>query len=100
MFTKHSHKQAMFTAFLFSAQRIWDVQTDDVFYVHPDKVQQCRPIPSCLEDAYGDGWLTIETQSPGFYSLTIANQTYSSSSLLKLERLLFDWSISEGYVWQ
>jgi hypothetical protein len=90
----------MFTAFLFSAQRIWDAQTDDVFYVYPDKLQQSRPIPTCLDDAYGDGWLTIETQSPGFYSLTIANQTYKSSSLLKLERLLFDWSISEGYVWQ
>lgn len=89
-----------FAAFLFSAQRIWDAQKDDVFYIYPDKLQQSRPIPATLDDAYGDGWLTIETQSAGFYSLTIANQTYESSSLLRLERILFDWSISEGYVWQ
>lgn len=89
-----------FTAFLFSAQRVWDPQTDDVFYIYPDKLQQSRPIPSCLDDAYGDGWLTIEIRSPGFYSLTIANQTYQESSLLKLERILFNWSLSEGYAWQ
>jgi len=89
-----------FSAFISSAQKIWDSQADDVFYIYPDKLQQSRPIPATLDDAYGDGWLTIEAQSPGLYSLTIANQTYQHSSLWELEQILFVWSLSEGYIWQ
>lgn len=92
--------QSKFAAFISSAQRIWDPQSDDVFYVYPDNLQKSRQIPATLEDAYGDGWLTIEAQSPGFYSLTIANQTYENSSLWELEQILFNWSVSEGYNWQ
>lgn len=92
--------QSKFAAFISKAQRIWDPQSDDVFYIYPDKVQQSRQIPSTLDDAYGDGWLTIETQSPGLYSLIIANQTYENSSLWELEQILFNWSLSEGYNWQ
>lgn len=92
--------QSKFAAFISKAQRIWDAQNGDIFYVYPDKLQKSRQIPATLEDAYGNGWLTIETQLSGLYSLTIANQTYENSSLWELEQILFNWSLSEGYVWQ
>jgi len=92
--------QSKFAAFISNAQKICDPQTNDVFYVYPDTLQQSRPLPATLEDAYGDGWLTIEAQSSGFYVLIIGNQTYRNSALWELEQILFNWSLSEGYNWQ
>jgi hypothetical protein len=92
--------QSKFAAFISSAQRICDPQSNDIFYTYPDKLQKSRPLPATLEDAYGDGWLTIEAQSSGFYVLIIGNQAYRNSVLWELEQILFNWSLSEGYNWQ
>ena len=78
--------------------RIEDSQLDDVFYVYVDRIQQCASLPETLDDAYGNGFLTIEAHSPGSYYLNIGNEEYTGS-LQQLERTLYDWAISEGYAW-
>lgn len=86
--------------FLYSAVRIEDYQTDDVFYVYPDKLQKSQPLPETLDDAYGNGFLTISLYDSKFatWYLNIANEEYTGS-LQKLESILYDWAISEGYVY-
>ncbi len=84
-----------------SSIRIEDFQTDDVFYVYPDKHQKNVPLPESLDDAYGNGFLTISLCDSKFgtYYLNIANEEYTGS-LQKLESILYDWAISEGYVYE
>lgn len=88
-----------FEAFISSAQKVLSLQTGDAFYIYPDKWQQPFPIPATLDDAYGDGYLVIELHSDLYY-LQLENQLYTDSNLLKLEAILFNWGISEGYIWQ
>jgi len=88
-----------FQNFLNSSIRVWDAQSDDVFYVYIDAIQGKNALPETLEDAYGNGFLVIEATSSGFYALTIGNQSYKSNSIWELEQVLFEWSLSEGYEW-
>lgn len=83
-----------------SSVRIEDYQTDDVFYVYPDEKQKHLPLPESLDDAYGNGFLTISMYDSKFatWYLNIANEEYTGS-LQKLESILYDWAISEGYVY-
>ena len=90
---------AQFQNFLGSSVKVWDAQLDDVFYVYIDVIQKKIAPPKTLEDAYGNGFLTIEVTSPNFYTLTIGNQFYESNSISELEQVLFEWSLSEGYAW-
>lgn len=84
-------------AFTGSAVRIHDAQLDNVFYVYPDKLQAERyPIPKTLEEAYGNGFLVIEAHSPGIYYLRIGNMEWKGP-MSKLECILHDWALSEGY---
>lgn len=83
-----------FLNFQRSSVRIKDHQTDDVFNVYDEG----KSLPKTLDDAYGDGFLTIslhDSKSNTWY-LNIANQEYIGS-LQKLEPILYDWAISEGY---
>lgn len=87
-----------FLNFQCSSIRIEDTQKDDVFYVYLDRIQQCYSLPETLDDAYGNGFLTIEAHSPGEYYLNIGNEEYTGS-LHKLESILYNWAISENYSW-
>jgi hypothetical protein len=88
-----------FAKFTAAAVKVCAGQLAGVFYVYPDKMQAKKfKLPATLEDAYGDGFLTIVCDAPGWYYLEIANQLYTSSNLWELERILFDWAISEGYI--
>jgi len=87
-----------FLNFQCSAIRIEDSQTDDVFYVYPDSIQQSISLPETLDDAYGNGFLTISLFGPGQYYLNIANEEYTGS-LHKLESILYEWALSENYSW-
>lgn len=42
------------------------------------------------------GELTIERTEAGF-SLAIANQEWTDTAIAPLERLLWEWAVSEGY---
>jgi len=86
--------------FQLSSVRIEDFQTEDVFYVYPDHLQKSSPLPETLEDAYGNGFLTISLYDSKFatWYLNIANEEYTGS-LQKLESILYDWAVSEGYSW-
>jgi hypothetical protein len=75
---------------------IRDDQTDELFYVFPDKKQLNQPLPKTVDDAYGDGYLTILSHSNGMYYLNIANEEYSGS-YQELTSILCDWALSEGY---
>lgn len=88
-----------FLNFQTSSIRIEDDQTDDIFFVYPDRIQQCLPLPESLDDAYGNGFLTISLFSPDQYYLNIANEEYIGS-LYKLESILYQWALSEGYSWK
>jgi len=79
--------------------RIEDDQTDDVFYVFPDVTQRNQPLPETLDDAYGNGFLTISLWDSKFstYYLNIANEEYTGS-FQKLSHILYDWAQSEGYM--
>jgi hypothetical protein len=81
-----------------SAVRIEDFQTEDVFYVYPDKRQKNLPLPESLDDAYGNGFLTISLWDSKFatWYLNIANEEYTGS-FQKMESILYDWAVSEGY---
>lgn len=87
-----------FISFQLSSVRIEDSQTDDVFYVYPDNQQKSESLPESLDDAYGDGFLTISLWDDKFdtWYLNIANEEYTGS-LQKLESILYNWSKSEGY---
>jgi hypothetical protein len=89
-----------FLNFQCSAIRIEDHQTDDVFFVYPDRIQQCASLPESLDDAYGNGFLTISLYDSKFatWYLNIANEEYTGS-LHKLESILYEWALSEGYSW-
>jgi hypothetical protein len=89
-----------FLNFQCSAIRIEDDQTDDVFFVYPDRIQQCNELPETLDDAYGNGFLTISLYDSKFatWYLNIANEEYTGS-LQKLESILYEWALSENYSW-
>ena len=87
-----------FLNFQCSSIRIEDSQLDDIFYVYLDRIQQFHSLPESLDDAYGNGFLTIERHSPGQCYLNIGNEEYTGS-LEQLEWTLYNWAISEGYVW-
>ena len=89
-----------FPNFLGCSTRIEDYVTEDVFNVYLDRIQQCASLPETLEDAYGNGFLTISLYDSKFatWYLNIANEEYTGS-LQKLERILYDWAVSEGYSW-
>ena len=91
-------ENSQFSRFIAAAVKVCAGQLADVFYVYPDKMQAKKfKLPATLEDAYGDGFLTIVSDASGWYYLEIANQLYTSSNLWELERILFDWAASEGY---
>ena len=93
-------KPSKFANFINSSAKIVDCQNGETFYVYPDKIQSARyELPTILESAYGNGFLTIGTKSAGRYYLEIGNQLYENSSLWELEQILFNWSLSEGYEW-
>ena len=83
--------------FDYCSVRIEDSQTDDVFYVFPDVKQQGQPLPETLDDAYGNGYLTISYSGNAMYYLNIANEEYTGS-FQELSTILYNWSQSEGYV--
>ena len=87
-----------FHSFQLSSVRIEDSQTDDVFYVYPDNLQKSKSLPETLDDAYGDGFLTISLWNDKFdtWYLNIANEEYTGS-LQKLESILYNWAQSEGF---
>lgn len=87
-----------FYSFQLSSVRIEDSQTDDVFYVYPDNLQKSKSLPETLDDAYGDGFLTISLWDDKFdtWYLNIANEEYTGS-LQKLESILYNWAQSEGF---
>jgi len=89
-----------FRNFQTSAIRIEDDQTEDVFYVYLDRIQQCASLPESLEDAYDRGFLTISLYDSKFatFYLNIANEEYTGS-LQKMERILYEWALSENYSW-
>jgi hypothetical protein len=89
-----------FLNFLGCSTRIEDYVTEDVFNVYLDRIQQCASLPESLEDAYGNGFLTISLYDSKFatWYLNIANEEYTGS-LRKLERILYEWAVSEGYSW-
>ena len=89
-----------FLNFLCCSTRIEDYVTEDVFNVYLDRIQQCASLPETLEDAYGNGFLTISLYDSKFatWYLNIANEEYTGS-LQKLERILYEWAVSEGYSW-
>lgn len=78
--------------------RIEDDQTDDVFYVFPDVTQKNQKLPETLDDAYGNGYLTISLWDDKFatWYLNIANEEYTGS-FQELSTILYNWSQSEGY---
>ena len=90
-----------YLSFQTSAVRIEDYQTDDVFYVYPDnlQLQKSESLPESLDDAYGQGFLTISLADSQFgtWYLCIQNQEYFGS-LSNMEKILYDWAISEGYI--
>lgn len=88
-----------YLAFQLCGVRVEDHQTDDVFYVYPDKHQKQQELPETLDDAYGNGFLTISFAG-GICSnwyLNIANEEYTGP-LRDMERILYEWAESEGYV--
>lgn len=87
-----------FLNFQYSSIRIEDSQLDDVFYVYPDHLQKSQSLPESLDDAYGNGFLTISLHSPGQYYMSIGNEEYTGS-LQKLESILYQWAITEGFHW-
>lgn len=89
-----------FLNFLCCSTRIVDYVTEDVFNVYLDRIQQCASLPESLEDAYGNGFLTISLYDSKFatWYLNIANEEYTGT-LRKLERILYEWAVSEGYSW-
>jgi hypothetical protein len=89
-----------FLNFLGSSLRIADHQNDDDFNVYVDRIQQCQSLPETREDAYGNGFLTISLYDSKFdtWYLNIGNEEYTGP-LRKLERILYDWAVSEGYAW-
>jgi hypothetical protein len=82
-----------------SSVKIEDAQSNSVFYIYPDAIQSRMMLPKTLEDAYGNGFLTIEALSSNLFGLTIGNESYKSQSIAELNQLLFEWSLSEGYQW-
>jgi hypothetical protein len=93
-----THQLMSFHNFLSASIRVEDHQTEDVFNVYLDRIQQCQSLPESLEDAYGNGFLTISLYDSKFatWYLNIANEEYTGP-LQKLERILFDWATAEGY---
>lgn len=89
-----------FLNFQCCSTRIEDYVTEDVFNVYLDRIQQCASLPETLEDAYGNGFLTISLYDSKFatWYLNIANEEYTGS-LQKLECILYEWAVSEGYSW-
>jgi hypothetical protein len=87
-----------FLNFQCSGIRIEDDQTDDVFHVYLDRIQQSVSLPESLDDAYGNGFLTISLHGPDQYYLNIGNEEYTGT-LQKLESILYEWALSEGYSW-
>ena len=87
-----------FHSFQLSSVRIEDSLTDDVFYVYPDNLQKSKSLPETLDDAYGDGFLTISLWDDKFdtWYLNIANEEYTGS-LQKLQTILYNWAQSEGF---
>lgn len=87
-----------FHSFQLSSVRIEDSQNDDVFYVYPDNLQKSKPLPETLDDAYGNGFLTISLWDDKFgtWYLNIENEEYTGS-LQKLESILYDWAMTEGF---
>ena len=87
-----------FHSFQLSSVRIEDSQNDDVFYVYPDNLQKSKSLPESLDDAYGDGFLTISLWDDKFgtWYLNIAHEEYTGS-LQKLESILYDWAMTEGF---
>jgi len=41
--------------------------------------------------------LVIEKLDENRFCLTIANEIYTSNNLMELEKILYDWAITEGY---
>ncbi len=89
-----------FLNFQCSSIRIEDYQTEDIFYVYPDNLQKSQPLPESLEGACGKGFLTISLYDSKFatWYMNIGNEEYTGP-LQKLERILYDWAVSEAYVW-
>jgi hypothetical protein len=87
-----------YLAFCTSAVRVEDHQTDDVFYVYPDKMQRDQPLPETLDDAYGNGFLTISLWDSKFatWYLNIANGEYAGP-LHEMQMILYKWAKDEGY---
>lgn len=86
-------------AFSTCSVRVEDHQTEDVFYVYPDRTQQQQQLPETLEDAYDNGFLTISYYGGicSYWYLNIANEEYTGP-LHEMQRILWDWAKSEGYV--
>ena len=93
------HSMNNYLAFSTCGVRVEDHQTDDVFYVYPDRRQQQQQLPETLDDAYGNGFLTISLWDDKFatWYLNIANEEYTGT-LHEMQRILYDWAQSEGYV--
>jgi len=87
-----------YQTFCTSAVCVEDHQTDDVFYVYPDKMQTKQQLPETLDDAYGNGFLTISLWDSKFaqWYLNIANEEYIGS-LHQMQIILYDWAQGEGY---
>ena len=87
-----------FQAFQLCSVRVDDYQNDDTFYVYPDNLQKSKPLPETLDDAYGNGFLTISLWDDKFdtWYLNIGNEEYTGSRQ-KLEATLYEWSLSEGF---
>jgi hypothetical protein len=87
-----------YLSFCTSAIRVEDHQTDDVFYVYPDRIQSKQQLPKTLDDAYGNGFLTINLHDSkfGVWYLNIANEEYIGS-LDEMQIILYDWAQGEGY---
>lgn len=74
-------------------------ENNGFFYVYPDSLQKSTPLPETLDDALGNGFLTISLLHDDEWYLNIANEEYTGS-LEKLESILYEWAISEGYSWK
>lgn len=67
------------------------------FYIFPEK-NGTNVTPSSIEDAFDLGFPVISQMNENVCYLEIQNQEYFAS-LNELMPILYDWAISEGYVW-
>ena len=89
-----------FPSFQLSSVLIEDAQTNGIFCVFPDNQQKSEVLPEALDDAYGNGFLTISLWDDKFdtWYLNIGSEEYKGSRQ-QLESILYEWATSEGYHW-